>query len=105
MKRLAVAKTPTVLVNITDKRLAARSEAVSSVWTDNGCLRNAPEVRHQIGLPVYKPEIEKDIIVYQLIYLSGRALLGRCALRQYGSEFPMALLHDFLDRHPLRRKH
>ena len=68
MKRLAVAKTPTVLVNITDKRLAARSEAVSSVWTDNGCLRNAPEVRHQIGLPVYKPEIEKDIIVYQLIY-------------------------------------
>ena len=35
MKRLAVAKTPTVLVNITDKRLAARSEAVSSVWTDN----------------------------------------------------------------------
>ena len=35
MKRLAAAKAPTVLVNITDRRLAARSEAVSSVWTDN----------------------------------------------------------------------
>ena len=35
MGRIAASRTPTVLVNITDKRLAARSDAVASVWTDN----------------------------------------------------------------------
>ena len=35
MDRLSAVEVPTVLVNITDKRLAARSEAVAAVWTDN----------------------------------------------------------------------
>lgn len=35
MKKLAATKIPTVLVNITDKRLSARSDAVAAVWTDN----------------------------------------------------------------------
>ena len=69
MKRLAVAKTPTVLVNITDKRLAARSESVSSVWTDNadiglcaakhllerGEYKSAGYV-HELGIPFYSTE-------------------------------------------------
>ena len=35
MKRIAASRTPTVLVNITDRQLSARSDAVASVWTDN----------------------------------------------------------------------
>ena len=35
MARIAQSNTPTVLVNITDRRLAARCDAVASVWLDN----------------------------------------------------------------------
>ncbi len=35
MQRIAKSNTPTVLVNITDRRLSARCEAVASVWLDN----------------------------------------------------------------------
>ena len=35
MERLAATGIPTVLVNITDRRLAARNDAVAAVWTDN----------------------------------------------------------------------
>ena len=35
MRRIADSHTPTVLANITERRLSARSNAVASVWTDN----------------------------------------------------------------------
>ena len=35
MRRIAASRTPTVLVNITDRRLSARRDAFASVWTDN----------------------------------------------------------------------
>lgn len=35
MRELSKSKTPTVLVNITDQNLSARTHAVSFVWTDN----------------------------------------------------------------------
>ena len=35
MARIAQSNIPTVLVNITDRRLAARCDAVASVWLDN----------------------------------------------------------------------
>lgn len=35
MERIANSRTPTVLVDITDRRLSARCDAIASVWTDN----------------------------------------------------------------------
>ena len=35
MQRIAASHTPTVLVNITDRRLSARCDAIASVWIDN----------------------------------------------------------------------
>ena len=69
MKRIAASRTPTVLVNITDRRLSARSDAVASVWTDNadvglraaehlldrGEYKSAGYV-HELGVPFYSTE-------------------------------------------------
>ena len=69
MAEIARLHTPTVLVNITDRRLSARSERVSSVWLDNadigrraarhllerGEYRSAGYV-HEIGHPFYSDE-------------------------------------------------
>ena len=35
MEKLAATGIPTVIVNITDKRLASRDDAIATVWTDN----------------------------------------------------------------------
>ena len=35
MEKIAKSHTPTVLVNITDRRLSARTDAIASVWIDN----------------------------------------------------------------------
>ena len=69
MKRIAASRTPTVLVNITDRQLSARSDAVASVWTDNadiglcaaehllerGEYKSAGYV-HELGIPFYSTE-------------------------------------------------
>ena len=69
MKRIAASRAPTVLVNITDRQLSARSDAVASVWTDNadiglraaehlldrGEYKSAGYV-HELGVPFYSTE-------------------------------------------------
>ena len=69
MKRIASSRTPTVLVNIMDRRLSARSDFVASVWTDNadiglraaehlldrGEYKSAGYV-HELGVPFYSTE-------------------------------------------------
>jgi len=69
MKRIAASRAPTVLVNITDRRLSARSDTVASVWTDNadiglraaehlldrGEYKSAGYV-HELGVPFYSTE-------------------------------------------------
>ena len=69
MKRIAESRAPTVLVNITDRQLSARSDAVASVWTDNadiglcaaehllerGEYKSAGYV-HELGIPFYSTE-------------------------------------------------
>lgn len=69
MRRIAASRTPTVLVNITDRRLSARRDAFASVWTDNadigriaaehllarGEWKSAGYV-HEHGLPFYSTE-------------------------------------------------
>jgi len=69
MKRLAASRAPTVLVNITDRTLSARSDTVASVWTDNADigLRAAEHLLdrgeykaagyvHELGFPFYSTE-------------------------------------------------
>ena len=69
MERIAASMTPTVLVNITDRRLSARSDNVASVWSDNadighraakhllerGEYKSAGFV-HELGRPFYSDE-------------------------------------------------
>ena len=69
MKRIAASHAPTVLVNITDHQLSARSDAVASVWTDNedigrcaaehllsrGEYKSSGYV-HELGIPFYSTE-------------------------------------------------
>ena len=89
MKRLAVAKTPTVLVNITDKRLAARSEAVSSVWTDNANIgRHA--AKHLLDRGGYKSAGYVHELKPQF-YSTERMMAFRAEMKRKGiktEEFP-----------------
>ena len=69
MKHIAASRAPTVLVNITNRRLSARSDFVASVWTDNADvglraaehLLNRGEYKaagyvHELGVPFYSTE-------------------------------------------------
>ena len=53
MARIAQSNTPTVLVNITDRRLAARCDAVASVWLDNADAGRCA-ARHLLDRGEYK---------------------------------------------------
>ena len=53
MARIAQSNTPTVLVNITDQRLAARCDAVASVWLDNADVGRCA-ARHLLDRGEYK---------------------------------------------------
>ena len=53
MKRLADSRKPTVLVNITNKRLSARGEAIASVWTDNADIGHRA-AKHLLERGTYK---------------------------------------------------
>ena len=89
MKRLAAAKTPTVLVNITDKRLAARSEAVSSVWTDNEDIGRRA-AKHLLDRGGYKSAGYVHELKPQF-YSSERMMAFRAEMRRKGiktSVFP-----------------
>ena len=100
MKRLAVAKTPTVLVNITDKRLAARSEAVSSVWTDNEDIGRRA-AKHLLDRGGYKSAGYVHELKPQF-YSSERMTTFRAKMRRKGiktSVFPEGDdFDDFQDR-------
>ena len=100
MKRLAVAKTPTVLVNITDKRLAARSEAVSSVWTDNEDIGRRA-AKHLLDRGGYKSAGYVHELKPQF-YSSERMTAFRAEMRRKGiktSVFPEGDdFDDFQDR-------
>ena len=100
MKRLAVAKTPTVLVNITDKRLAARSEAVSSVWTDNEDIGRRA-AKHLLDRGGYKSAGYVHELKPQF-YSSERMTTFRAEMRRKGiktSVFPEGDdFDDFQDR-------
>lgn len=53
MERIAKSNIPTVLVDITDRRLSARSDATATVWTDNADVgRRAAQ--HLVGRGEYK---------------------------------------------------
>lgn len=100
MKRLAVAKTPTVLVNITDRRLAARSEAVSSVWTDNEDIGRRA-AKHLLDRGRYKSAGYVHELKPQF-YSSERMMAFRAEMRRNGiktSVFPEGDdFDDFQDR-------
>ena len=100
MKRLAVAKSPTVLVNITDKRLAARSEAVSSVWTDNEDIGRRA-AKHLLDRGGYKSAGYVHELKPQF-YSSERMTAFRAEMRRKGiktSVFPEGDdFDDFQDR-------
>ena len=53
MTRIAQSNKPTVLVNITDRRLAARCDSVASVWLDNADIGRCA-ARHLIERGEYK---------------------------------------------------
>ena len=100
MKRLAVAKAPTVLVNITDKRLAARSESVSSVWTDNEDIGRRA-AKHLLDRGGYKSAGYVHELKPQF-YSSERMMAFRAEMRRKGiktSVFPEGDdFDDFQDR-------
>ena len=100
MKRLAVAKAPTVLVNITDKRLAARSESVSSVWTDNANIGRRA-AKHLLDRGGYKSAGYVHELKPQF-YSTERMIAFRAEMRRKGiktSVFPEGDdFDDFQDR-------
>ena len=100
MKRLAAAKAPTVLVNITDRRLAARSEAVSSVWTDNEDIGRRA-AKHLLDRGGYKSAGYVHELKPQF-YSSERMTAFRAEMRRKGiktSVFPEGDdFDDFQDR-------
>lgn len=53
MEEIAKSNIPTVLVNITDRRLAARSKAVSTIWLDNADV-GRQAAKHLLEQGVYK---------------------------------------------------
>ena len=97
MGRIAASRIPAVLVDITDRRLSARRDAVSTVWTDNadvgrraarhllsrGSYRSAGFV-HEFGRPFFSDE--------RMAAFSQAMRRGRCETKVFeetedGQEF------------------
>lgn len=89
MGRIAASRMPAVLVDITDRRLSARRDAVSTVWTDNadvgrraalhllsrGSYRSAGFV-HEFGRPFFSDE--------RMAAFRQTMRRGRCETKVFG---------------------
>lgn len=89
MGRIAASRIPAVLVDITDRRLSARRDAVSTVWTDNadvgrraalhllsrGSYRSAGFV-HEFGRPFFSDE--------RMAAFRQTMRRGRCETKVFG---------------------
>ena len=90
MKSIAESNTPTVLVDINDQRLSARTTAVASIWTDNADIgRRAAE--HLLERGTYKSagyvhELKQDLSTKQLFYSDERMMAFRQAMKRGGCE-------------------
>ena len=89
MKRIARSHTPIVLVNITDPRLAARNDAISTVWTDNADIgRRAAQ--HLLDCRTYRSAGYVHELNYQF-YSVERMMAFRETMKRNGlktSTFP-----------------
>ena len=97
MQNIAQSQTPTVLVNITDRRLSARCNAVASVWTDNADI-GRQAAQHLLGRGEYKSAGYVHELGYQF-YSVERMTAFRQAMKRGGCEtsvFPEGA--DFFDR-------
>lgn len=93
MERIARSRIPTVLVNITDQKLSARSDAIANVWTDNADIgRRAAQ--HLVERGKYKSAGYVHEMEYQF-YSRERMTAFRQAMKRSGCEtavFPSAAL-------------
>lgn len=106
MARIAQSNIPTVLVNITDRRLTARCDAVASVWLDNADIGRCA-ARHLLDRGEYK-SIGYVHGIERSFYSEERMVAFRQTMKRNGHEttvFPAD--NDFTDyssrlRHWLR---
>ena len=80
MRHIAQSQMPTVLVNITDRRLAARSDAVASVWNDNADI-GKQSAQHLLGRGEYKSAGYVHELVHQF-YSVERMTAFRQAMKK-----------------------
>ena len=84
MKQLAKLHKPTVLVNISDRRLSARTDAISSVWTDNADVGRRG-ARHLLERGEYKSAGYVHELNYQF-YSTERMMAFRDTMKRCGLE-------------------
>ena len=84
MERIAKSHTPTVLVNITDKQLAARCDATASVWTDNADIGRRAAM-HLLERGKYKSAGYVHELNYQF-YSTERMMAFRETMKRNGIE-------------------
>ena len=84
MARIAKTNTPTVLVNIIDRRLTARCDAVASVWLDNADVGRCA-ARHLLDRGEYK-SIGYVHGIKRTFYSEERMVAFRQAMKRNGYE-------------------
>lgn len=84
MKHIAQSQMPTVLVNITDRRLSARCNAVASVWTDNADI-GRQAAQHLLGRGEYRSAGYVHELDHQF-YSDERMTAFRQAMKRGGCE-------------------
>ena len=84
MQRIAESHIPTVLVNIADRRLSARCDAVASVWTDNADIGRRA-ARHLLEHGEYKSAGYVHELTYQF-YSYERMMAFRQTMKRGGCE-------------------
>lgn len=97
MKHIAQSQMPTILVNITDKRLSARCNAVASVWNDNADIGRRA-AKHLLERGEYKSAGYVHELEYQF-YSVERMTAFRQTMKRGGCEtsvFPEG--PDFFNR-------
>ena len=84
MARIAKTDIPTVLVNITDRRLAARCDAVASIWLDNADVGRCA-ARHLLDRGEYK-SIGYVHAIKRIFYSEERMIAFRQTMKRNGHE-------------------
>ena len=82
MKKIASLRIPTVLANITDKRLSARCDAIANVWTDNADIGHRA-ARHLVERGEYKSAGYVHELIPQF-YSNERMMAFRQTMKQHG---------------------